>query len=50
MPVAYIRLQYWLLIGSGVYRGYRGYKDVAVLAADWLRSLQEVRWIFSPRV
>ena len=22
---------------------------MAVPAADWLRSLQEVRWIFSPR-
>ena len=50
MPAAYIRLQYRLLIGLGVYRSYRGYRGVAVPAANWLRSLQEVRWIFSPRV
>ena len=49
-PMAYIRLQHRLLIGSGVYRNHRGYRGVAVPAADWLRSLQEVRWIFSPRV
>ena len=36
--------------GSGVYRSHRGYRGVAVPAADWLRRLQEVRWIFSPRV
>ena len=38
------------LIGSGVYRSHRGYRGVAVPAADWPRSLQKVRWIFSPRV
>ncbi len=42
MPVAYIRLRRQSLIGLG-------YRGVAVPAADWLRSLQELRWIFSPR-
>ena len=48
-PVAYIRLWRQSLIGLGAYRSHRGYKGVAVPAADWLRSLQELRWIFSPR-
>jgi hypothetical protein len=39
-PAAYIWLRRQSLIGL----------DVAVPAADWLRSSQEVRWIFSPRV
>ena len=32
-PAAYIRLQRQSLIGSGVYRSHRGYRDVAVPAA-----------------
>ncbi len=47
--MAYIRLWRQSLIGLGAYRSHRGYKGVAVPAADWLRSLQELRWIFSPR-
>ena len=50
MPAVYIGLRHQSLIGLGAYRGYQGYRGVAVPAADWLRSLQEVRWIFSPRV
>src|SRR6266702_2003260 len=48
-PMAYIRLWRQSLIGLGAYKSHRGYKGVAVPAADWLRSLQELRWIFSPR-
>jgi len=41
-PAAYVRLRRRSLIGLGVCRNYRGYRGVAVPAANWLRSLQEV--------